>query len=171
MKVETKNRKKAMAGFRQITDQDRMRQGMHAILQTGSQALNAVTLELGRQLAEFILYSEREELAGPDYQPRKAGLYKWASEPGSVLIGGQKASVARPRLRRGDKEVRLKSYQAMQQTESFSEQLLGQSLAGLSARRYRAAWPSAQPLCAVSSRRACCALRRNSGFPTTPPAC
>ncbi len=137
MKVETKNRKKAMAGFRQITDQERMRQRMHDIMQTGSRALNEVTLELGRELAEFILYAEREERAGPDDQPRREGLYKWASEAGSVLIGGQKAAVERPRLRRGGQEVSLKSYEAMRDTEGFSEQLLGQSLAGLSARRYR----------------------------------
>jgi transposase-like protein len=137
MKVETKNRKKAMAGFRQITAQEQMRQQMHDLLQTGSQALNHLTLELGRELAEFILYAEREERAGPDYQPRKEGLYKWASEPGSVLIGGQKVAVERPRLRRADKELSLKSYQAMRDTEGFSEELLGKSLAGLSARRYR----------------------------------
>ena len=137
MKVETKNRKKAMAGFRQMTDQEQMRQRMHDILQTGSQALNAMTLELGRELAEFILYAEREERAGPDYQPRKEGLYKWASEAGSVLLGGQKVAVERPRLRRGDKELGLKSYQAMRDTEGFSEELLGKSLAGLAARRYR----------------------------------
>jgi len=137
MKLESKNRKKAMAGFRQITEADQMPQQMHELLQSGSQALNELTLELGRQLAEFILYSEREERAGPDYQPRKEGLYKWASEPGSVYLGGRKVQVERPRLRRGDKEVRLKSYQAMREKEGFSEQLLGQSLAGLSARRYR----------------------------------
>ncbi len=137
MKVETKNRKKAMAGFRQMTSQEQQRQRMHQIIQTGTQALNQVSLDLGRQLAEFILYSEREELAGPDYQPRKEGLYKWASEPGSVYLGGQKVAVERPRLRRGDREIKLKSYQAMGEKEGFSEQLLGQSLAGLSARRYR----------------------------------
>jgi transposase-like protein len=137
MKVETKNRKKAMTGFRQITDGEQMRQGMHEIVQRGSQALNAVTLELGRQLAEFILYAEREELAGPDYQPREAGLYKWASEAGSVLLGGQKVAVQRPRLRRAGGEVGSKSYQAMRQGEGFSQELLGQALAGLSARRYR----------------------------------
>ncbi len=137
MKVETKTRKKAMAGFRQITDQEQMRQRMHDILQNGSQALNQVTLELGRDLAEFILYSEREERAGPDYQPRREGLYKWASEAGSVYIAGRKVAVERPRLRRGDREVSLKSYEAMKSPEGFSEQLLGQSLAGLSARRYR----------------------------------
>lgn len=137
MKVITKNRKKAMGGFRQITAQEQMRQRMHEILRTGSQALNQLTLELGRELAEFILYSEREERAGPDYQPRRAGLYKWASEPGSVYIAGQKVGVERPRLRRGEREVSLKSYQAMKDRAGFSEQLLGQSLAGLSARRYR----------------------------------
>jgi transposase-like protein len=137
MRVETKDRKKAMAGFRQISSQEQQRQQMHQIIQSGTRALNQVSLELGRQLAEFILYSEREELAGPDYQPRKEGLYKWASEPGSVYIGGQKVGVERPRLRRNDKEVSLKSYRAMGEKEAFSEQLLGQSLAGLSARRYR----------------------------------
>ncbi len=126
-----------MAGFRQITNEEQRRQQMHQILQNGSQALNEVSLELGRQLAEFILYAEREERAGPDYQPSKEGLYKWASEPGSVIIGGQKVSVERPRLRRGDREVSLKSYEAMRRPEGFSDQLLGQSLAGLSARRYR----------------------------------
>jgi transposase-like protein len=126
-----------MAGFRQITQQEQRRQQMHDILRTGSQALNAISLELGRQLAEFILYSEREELAGPDYQPRKEGLYKWASEAGSVYVGGQKVVLDRPRLRDGDKEVSLKRYEAMRDSEGFSEQLLGQSLAGLSARRYR----------------------------------
>lgn len=137
MKVETKNRKKAMAGFRQITAQDDRRQRLHDLLQTGSQALSQLTLELGRELAEFILYAEREERAGPDYQPRQEGLYKWASQPGSVLLGGQKVGVERPRLRRGDKEVGLQSYQAMRDTEGFSQELLGKSLAGLSARRYR----------------------------------
>jgi transposase-like protein len=99
--------------------------------------LNRLSLELGQQLAEFILYSEREELAGPDYQPRKAGLYKWASESGSVYVGGQKVAVEKPRLRGNDKEFSLKSYRAMKEKEGFSEELLGKSLAGLSARRYR----------------------------------
>lgn len=137
MKEETEHRKKAMAGFRQMSNEQQVRQQVHDIIQGGTRALNELSLELGRQLAEFILYAEREELAGPDCQPRKQGLYKWASEPGSVYVGGQKVEVERPRLRRGDKEVRLKSYQAMQQSEGFSEQLLGQSLAGLSGRRYR----------------------------------
>src|SRR5207245_6280061 len=127
MKIETKNRKKAMAGFRQMSSEEQRRQQMHEIIQSGTRALNQVSLELGRQLAEFILYSEREQLAGPDYQPCKEGLYKWASEPGSVYVGGQKLGVERPRLRREGREVQLRTYRAMGDKEGFSEQLLGQS--------------------------------------------
>ncbi len=126
-----------MSGFRQITNQDQQRQTMRDILLTGSQALNELSLELGRQVAQFIVFSEREELAGPDYHPSQEGLYKWASQPGSVYLGGQKVSIERPRLRRANQEVQLKSYEAMRQKEGFSERLLAGALGGLSARRYR----------------------------------
>jgi transposase-like protein len=63
-------------------------------------------------------------------------LYKWASQPGSVYIAGQKVRVERPRLRGRKGEVNLQSYRKLNDPEAFSEQLLGQSLAGLSARRY-----------------------------------
>jgi transposase-like protein len=98
--------------------------------------LNQITVDLGRQLVEAILYIEREERAGPDYHPAKEGLYKWASQPGSVYIAGQKVRVERPRLRGRKGEVNLQSYRKLNDPEAFSEQLLGQSLAGLSARRY-----------------------------------
>jgi transposase-like protein len=137
MKSETKNRKKAIAGFRQLTAQHQMRQQMHEIIQHGSQALNDLTRELGRQLAEAILYIEREERAGPDYYPTEQGLYKWASQPGSVYLAGQKVQIERPRLRGARGEVGLKSYEALSQPNGFSDELLGRSLAGLSGRRYR----------------------------------
>lgn len=137
MKEQTRQWKKSMAGFRQITNQQWMRQRMHEIYLKGTEALNRLSLEIGREFAEFILYCEREELAGPDYAPRREGLYKWASEGGSVYIGGQKVRVNRPRLRDNGREVQLRSYEAMRNPGVFSEQLLGQMLAGLSARQYR----------------------------------
>jgi len=137
MKIETKKRKKAIAGFRQLTAQQHLRQQMHEIIQNGTQALNELTNELGRQLAEAILYIEREERAGPDYHPTEQGLYKWASQPGSVYLAGQKVPVERPRLRGPAGEVALKSYEAMSRPDGFSDELLGRSLAGLSGRRYR----------------------------------
>lgn len=137
MKEETRQRKKSMAGFRQITDQQWMRQQMHEIFQKGTEALNQIAFEIGREFAEFILYCEREQIAGPDYAPKRDGLHKWASEGGSVYIAGQKVHVNRPRLRDNGREVQLRSYLAMRDPAVFSEQLLGQMLAGLSARQYR----------------------------------
>lgn len=129
--------RKQWPGFGKSPTRDRCASACTTFCKPASQALNQVTLELGRGLAEFILYAEHEERAGPDYQLRREGLCQWASEPGSGLIAGQKVAVERPRLRCGDKEVSLQSYQAMRAPEAFSEQLLAQSLAGLSARRYR----------------------------------
>jgi len=54
--------------------QQQQRQQVHEIIPKGGRALDEVTWELGRQVAEFIFYAEREELAGPDYQPRREGL-------------------------------------------------------------------------------------------------
>ena len=65
-------------------------------------------------LAETILYMEREEVTGPDYHPTDPLLKKWASQQGSVFIGGHKVKVNRPRLRGPEGEMRLKSYKTLQ---------------------------------------------------------
>jgi hypothetical protein len=99
MKVETKIRKNAINGFRQAPQGEILRQNMHEIIQVGTAAMNDVVQMLGRLMVETILTMEREEMAGPDYAPRQAGVYKWAWEPGSVYLGDQKIKVSRPRLR------------------------------------------------------------------------
>jgi len=137
MKEKTRQLKKSMAGFRQIADEQLRRQWMHQIVQRGTEAVDQISLDVGRMLVEFILYCEREQIAGPDYAPKREGLYKWASEGGSVYIAGQKVHVNRPRLRDNGREVQLGSYLAMRDRGVFSEQLLGQLLGGLSGRQYR----------------------------------
>ena len=136
MKVETKARKNARRGFRQITNDEYLRQRMHEIIQNGTGALNQVMLDIGKEVAQTILCVEREELAGPDYHPSQDRVYKWAFEPGSIYLGDQKVSVMRPRLRGPAGEVRLKSYAQMKSPQGFYEQLLGKVLGGLSERRY-----------------------------------
>jgi len=58
---------------------------MYQIFARGKQGFDAMMKELGRMIAEAIMYIEREEVSGPDYRPSKAGTYKWASQPGSAL--------------------------------------------------------------------------------------
>jgi len=102
----------------------------------GKRALDAAMLEIGRLTAEAIMYMEREERAGVDYHPASPGLYKWASQPGSIYLGDQKIPVEHPRLRGPAGEVPLKTYEQLKHRGGFSEELLGQVLRGMSARRY-----------------------------------
>lgn len=137
MKVETKQRKKAMAGLRQMTGAEQAQQSLYNVISRGKRALDEALLEMGRMLAESIMLMEREELAGPDYHPINPKLKKWAHESGSVYIADQKVKVGRPRLRDEDQgEVSLKSYAKLRQHGQFSEELLEQVLRGVSAQKY-----------------------------------
>jgi len=138
MRPDTKQRKKAMTGLREISGKQQMLGLLTRVLHTGKQALDAVMLEMGRMVAESVMLIEREELAGPDYHPTDAGLQKWAHEACSVYLGDQKVRVMRPRLRdvvRG--EMSLQSYQRLKAPGQFSEELLEKLLRGVSAQQYK----------------------------------
>lgn len=153
MRKDTINRKIATKGFRQIAGDGWITDHLYRIMTVGKQALDGVMLDLGRMLAESIMYMEREELSGPDYSPQSPHVRKWASEQGSVYIGDQKVKVQRPRVRDESTgcEIRLKSYEQMRQEGRFSEELLQKSLLGLSARRYKETVTEAASAFGVSS--------------------
>ncbi len=69
MKVETKQRKRAMAGMRAITGEQKILGTLVRVINLGKRALDGVMLEMGRMFVESIMLIEREELAGPDYYP------------------------------------------------------------------------------------------------------
>lgn len=137
MKVETKQRKKAMAGFREMSGTDKARQSLYRIISHGKHALDNVFLDMGKMVAESIMLMEREELAGPDYHPTNPRLQKWAHEEGSIYIADQKVKVSRPRLRDiEDGEITLKSYDKLREHGQFSEEMLEKILRGVSAQKY-----------------------------------
>ena len=55
MKVNTKRRKKARKGFRQIYGENELADKMFHVIQTGKQGIDAVILELGKMVAEAIM--------------------------------------------------------------------------------------------------------------------
>lgn len=137
MKLDTRRRKKAMVGLREISGKERMLGTLFRVINSGKQALDEVMLEMGRMVAESIMLIEREELAGPDYYPTHPDLQKWAHEDGSIYVGDQKIKAKRPRLRdvvHG--EVPLKSYQSLHSSGVFSEEMLQKILRGVSAQKY-----------------------------------
>lgn len=137
MREITRERKNANRFFAQFSRGEWLKGQMVNIITQGKRAFDECAMTVGRMLAETFLYMEREEIAGPDYQPIDPRIRKWASQPGSVFIGGHKVKVERPRLRGPAGEMGLKSYAALQDPTQFSEELLAKTLRGLSGRKYR----------------------------------
>jgi transposase-like protein len=130
-------RKKAIRGFDRLMGREEVIDRMYQICQLGKQGFDALVRELGVMLAEAIMYIEREEVSGPDYQPFSPELQKWASQGGSVYIGDQKVAVEHPRMRGPQGEIALQSYQKLREPEGFSRELLDKILRGISCRKYR----------------------------------
>lgn len=136
MKKTTKKRKKAIVGFKQIYGREKMVDWLYCILSKGKQGFDVLMMEIGRMVAEVIMYIDREEIAGPDYVPFSPDIRKWASQEGSVYIGDQKISVEHPRLRGPQGEILLKSYEQLKEPGKFSEELLIKVLRGISCQKY-----------------------------------
>lgn len=137
MKEITRRRKNAKRLFAGVSGGEWMKEQMVSIVTEGKKTFDACAMKMGRMLAETILYMEREETAGPDYHPIDSSIQKWASQQGSVFIGGHKVKVNRPRLRGPEGEMKLKSYGTLQDPSQFSDELLTKALRGLSGRKYR----------------------------------
>lgn len=137
MKVNTIQRKKAMAGFKELSGKEKTHNILLNVISNGKKALDSLMLEMGRSIAESIMLIEREEIAGPDYHPRSPSIQKWAHEDGSVYIGDQKVKVKRPRVRDvAHGEMSLQTYQNMRKAGQFSDEVLEKILRGVSAQKY-----------------------------------
>lgn len=136
MKETTKQRKKAIRGMETGYGRHWLVQQLFWILSRGKQGFDVMMKELGRMMAETIMYIEREEIAGPDYRPFSPDIQKWASQGGSVYIGDQKMHVHHPRLRGLEGEIKLRSYQKLKEPEGFSEELLMKVMRGISCQKY-----------------------------------
>jgi len=136
MREDTIGRKKTSHLFQQLRGRGWLLERMGEVILEGKRGLDGLALELGRMVAEAVMYLEREEVAGPDYRPHSPEVRKWASQRGSVFIGDRKVKIDHPRLRGPTGEMRLRSYEKLRDSGGFSEELLGKVLRGLSQRRY-----------------------------------
>lgn len=136
MKVDTKKRKKSSKAFEQLYGRQGLIERMYRIISEGKQGIDAFILELGRMMAEAVMYMERENIAGPDYYPKDSKVQKWASQRGSVYLGEQKVRLEHPRLRGPSGEIVLRSYEELRKPERFSEELLCKILRGVSCQKY-----------------------------------
>jgi len=137
MKVNTRKRKNARRVFEQMYGKQEMIDRMYQIISRGKEGLDAFLLEIGKAMAEAIMYIEREEISGPEYRPVSSEIKKWASQGGSIYLGDQKIRIEHPRLRGKNGEMALGSYQKLKEPSAFSEELLCKILRGISSQRYQ----------------------------------
>lgn len=137
MKKSTRGRKAKANQIRDLIGGDQMNDLAAGVMAEGKAVLDAAITDVGRILVEGMLYMQQEELAGPDYRPRP-GYVKGGTQASSVFVGDHKLRIQYPRVRhRESGEIALPAHSALKKRGEFSEELLAQSLRGLSGRRYQ----------------------------------
>ncbi|MFH1329294.1 MAG: IS256 family transposase [Actinomycetota bacterium] len=102
----------------------------------------AASVAIGLEVLDELMRVEVAGLAGPKgrHDPYRT-CKRHGSEDGSVILGGRRVAVRRPRVRTADDtgEARLETYEEARASDLLAEHMVGAMLAGLSTRRYGAA--------------------------------
>jgi transposase-like protein len=132
---------------------ERVRLAMTGVAAAAREGLLAMSVAVGLRVMGELLQAELEAKVGPKgkHDPaRTASRHGWA--PGSVVLGGRRVPVDRPRARAGDgREVQLDTYTGFAADDLLGEVVMERMLQGLATRRHRAA---AEPVGAQVEQRA-----------------
>ena len=130
------------------------------ILVGASESLYQLSLQTGRQVLAKLLEDERVELCGPKgtHDPSR-GAYRYGYDQGTLVVGGQKVRVRKPRVRSvGGKEIPLPSYEQFSREDPLLQRVYEQMVVGVSTRKYRRsleAPPARRLLAAGVPQRSC----------------
>jgi transposase-like protein len=112
---------------------------MGDIANTMREGLLALAVGAGMQVIGVLFEESVAALAGPKgkHHPGRTAV-RHGSEDGSVVLGGRKVSVRRPRVRSADgsRELTVPAYDLFSSTDLLGELTVARMLAGLSTRRY-----------------------------------
>jgi transposase-like protein len=89
------------------------------------------------KVLEALLEEDRIAVCGPPYAhqaDRAAG--RAGTTASTVVLGGRKVEIRRPRVRAGKQEVPLPTFEAMSQTDPLNRRIVEQMLLGVATRRY-----------------------------------
>ena len=91
----------------------------------------------GLQVLDAMLEEDRTAICGPRYAHQADRTASRAGPVAStVVLGGRKVSIRRPRVRSGRQEVPLPTFQTMAQTDPLRRRTVEQLLVGVSTRGY-----------------------------------
>jgi transposase-like protein len=100
--------------------------------------LFAFVVREGMKALDVLLERDREALCGPAYvRDAAAGTTRWGSTHGKLVMGGQRVSVRRPRVRQDGHEVALPAWSQFADRDPLNERTLEQIALGVSTRGYR----------------------------------
>ena len=86
------------------------------------------------QLLQLIIEDEVNWLTGARYQ--RGPAMRWGAAPGSVIVHGQKVPLQRPRVRGGNADVKLGSYELFRGDQEMQRQVWSRVMRGLTMRGY-----------------------------------
>ncbi len=127
--------RRAPKGEGQVLQMPLSREERLAMLQDG---LNSLACQLGLMAAQEMLQAEVEDLCGPMHQRQaERSASRWGSQGGTVVLGGRKVPIQRPRARlTSGREALLETYQWLQSPEAMPENALRRMVRGVSCRDY-----------------------------------
>jgi len=87
------------------------------------------------QLLQLIIEEEVNWLTGARYQ-RGGPAMRWGAAAGSVIVHGQKVPLQRPRVRGGNGDMKLGSYELFRGDQEMQRQVWSRVMRGLTMRGY-----------------------------------
>lgn len=113
------------------------REEVHRLVQ---EELHRSALSVGVMVIAELLEHEVEQVCGGKRtrSPERAA-YRYGTQPGFVILGGQKVRLERPRMRTldGRREVQLSLYRQLQQTDAIDKVVMRRLVRGVSCRSYK----------------------------------
>src|SRR5262245_8511653 len=99
--------------------------------------LTELVVRSGMKVLEAMLEEDRLAVCGPRYAhqaEREVG--RAGTTASSVVLGGRKVQIRRPRVRAGKREMPLPTFEAMAQSDPLNRRVVEQVLLGVATRRY-----------------------------------
>lgn len=125
----------------QVLDEEELaieRDGLTATIEAIRGDLRGFVIDAGYQVFIELLEEERQLLCGARYAHIRARqAYRHGYDQGSLVFGGRKISVPKPRVRSLEgKEIELETWRETSATDPLEERVMEQILAGVTTRKY-----------------------------------
>jgi putative transposase len=115
-------------------------------------ALSELVVGAGMQVLAALLEQDREALCGPKHLQNPArDASRYGHDEGTLVMGGRKVHVRRPRVRGTDGEVQLPTWEQLSREDPLNDRAVEQMLVGVSTRDYAQSLEPLPPDVATSS--------------------